>query len=74
MDLCQGKRPGSFCRWTKSGLKAKPGFVEIKTQAIPSVQCALEILVEKGDVKIHIPLGLGLEELRAVINGLGGTS
>ena len=57
----------TFRRWTKS----KHGFVEIKTQSIPSTTKAPEILVEKGDLKIHIPLNLEQDELRAVMEGLG---
>jgi hypothetical protein len=30
-----------------------------------------EILIEKGDVKIHIPLSVSVGELRAVMEGLG---
>jgi hypothetical protein len=31
-----------------------------------------EILIEKGEMKIHIPVGLGREEMRSVMEGLGG--
>ena len=62
----------TFRRWTKSKSKTKSGFVEVKTQAMPSAPRAPEILIEKGDLKIHIPLNLGRDELRAVMEGLGG--
>jgi hypothetical protein len=42
-------------------------------QAIPTMQKQHtgEILREKGDVKIHIPLSAGCSELRSVMEGLG---
>ena len=59
----------TFRRWAKSKPKTKSGFVEVKPQAMPH---APEILIEKGDLKIHIPLNLGRDGLRAVMEGLGG--
>jgi hypothetical protein len=38
---------------------------------MPSAQFEPEILIEKGEVKIHIPLISGSRELRAVIEWLG---
>jgi len=38
---------------------------------MPSTHCEPEILIEKGEVKIHIPLISGNRELRAVIEWLG---
>ena len=63
--------PQAFARWTKSETEAKPCFVEITTQLVqPSTQVP-KILIEKGEIKIHIPLVMGLEELRIVMEGLG---
>ena len=71
-----GLNPQTFVRWTKTEAevknqpeKAKTSFVEVPAQAISFP--AQEILIEKGDVKVHIPLALGRNELRAVMEGLG---
>jgi len=69
--------PQTFAKWTKaekSGKaleKTKQCFVEVPMQAIMPVKNIPEILIEKGDVKIHIPLSTGCSELRAVMEGLG---
>ncbi|MCL2879625.1 MAG: hypothetical protein FWF29_05200 [Treponema sp.] len=71
-----GLNTQTFINWTKSGTEARHCFVEVpaviparaaKPDGLP------EILIEKGEVKIHIPLLLGSGELRAVMEGLGGT-
>ena len=61
----------TFTKWLKAERDAKPCFVEVKNQGIPSAPRTSEILIEKGDLKIHIPLNLGRDELRAVMEGLG---
>jgi len=66
-----GLNPQTFVKWTKTEPEAKPCFVEVPVPAIPSTQCDPEILIEKGEVKIHIPLISGSRELRAVIEWLG---
>jgi hypothetical protein len=66
-----GLVPQTFIRWTKGGPEAKPVFVEIPIQDLPLPRGLPEILIEKGDIKIHIPLAIGCGELRAVMEGLG---
>jgi len=72
-----GLNPQTFIRWTKTGTEAKPCFVEVPTpacaedKALPGAQREPEVLIEKGEVKIHIPLISGGRELRAVIEWLG---
>jgi len=68
-----GLSPQTFVKWTKTEAEAKPCFVEVPVPAIPGTQCEPEILIEKGEVKIHIPLISGNMELRAVIEWLGRT-
>ncbi|MCL2880101.1 MAG: hypothetical protein FWF29_07640 [Treponema sp.] len=63
-----GLVPQTFARWTKQGTETRPGFVEVAAQAIQRVSTEQEILIEKGDIKIHIPLGC--QDLRTVIEGL----
>jgi hypothetical protein len=72
-----GLLPQTFVNWIKAGTAgeapgAKPCFVELPAAVMPPPHQAREILVEKGGVKIHIPLDPGLGELRAVMEGLGG--
>ena len=71
-----GLSPQTFAKWIKTAEAAKPGFVEIPIPAIaPAVNTqaaqAPEVLIEKGDVKIHIPIAVGDSGLRAVIESLG---
>ena len=68
-----GLVPQTFCKWTKSGSKIKSGFVEIKTPHGISVPGSPEILIEKGEMKIHVPIGLSSSELRVVMEVLGGS-
>ena len=68
-----GFNPQTFTNWTKAKKTeiTKPCFVEVPLQAIMPAKNIPEILIEKGDVLIHIPLSAGCNELRAVMEGLG---
>jgi transposase-like protein len=70
-----GIAPQTFVNWTKKGKEGREYFVEVPTRIIPSMQAeyAKEILVEKGEVKIHIPLTIGCNELRAIFGAIGNT-
>ena len=61
----------TFTKWLKADRKGKASFVEVRAPAMPPVTTALEIVIEKGDIKIHVPLLLGGGELRSVIEELG---
>ena len=71
----------TFTKWLKAERDSKSGFVEVTAQAmepiahaprvLQSTRLVQEVLIEKGDVKIHIPLGTGSGELRAVMEWLG---
>jgi len=68
--------PQTFVNWSKAEKEKKTGFVEVLSakataQILPPFQHTREILIEKGDVKIHIPLTLGRDEFRAVMESLG---
>ena len=63
----------TFTKWIKAERESKIGFVEVPLQALKKASQAPEILIEKGDIKVHIPLGLCCPELRAVIEGLRET-
>jgi hypothetical protein len=68
-----GLNPQTFANWTKSkeAEVLKTPFVEVPVQALISTKNHPEILIEKGDVRIHIPVSVGCSELRAVMEGLG---
>ena len=65
-----GLIPQTFCMWAKREAEKASGFVEIPVYKKPKPQQWQEIVVEKGDIKIHIPLGLSSVELRTVMEGL----
>ena len=65
-----GLNPQTFVNWTKSGIETKSCFVEVPTQMLQQ-KLKPEILIEKGDFKIHIPLLIGYSELKTVMEGLG---
>jgi transposase-like protein len=69
-----GLIPQTFSSWVKREASieqdlAKP-FVELPLQRTVTPQTTHEILIEKADVKIHIPLGLKANEFRSVLEGL----
>jgi hypothetical protein len=45
--------------------------VEISSKIQEKPPCVPEILIEKGDIKIHLPLAVKGDDLRAVIESLG---
>jgi hypothetical protein len=57
-------------RWSEEG-KAEGSFVEIKPKTPQETMGVPEILIEKGDIKIHLPLMISRQELRTVIQSLG---
>ena len=70
----QGLVLGTFLKWIKAESASKQRFVEVPKQIIGSPHDVREILIEKGAVKIHIPLGLCCDELIAVIKVVEGLS
>ena len=66
-----GLNQQTFVRWTKAEPEAKMSFVEVPAPVMLPPRQAAEILIERGEVKIHIPLAMGRNELRAVMEGLG---
>jgi len=72
-----GLNQQTFINWTKAGNETKQNFVEIPAvstanAAVVKHQISIpEILIEKGEVKIYIPLMINHNQLRAVMEGLG---
>ena len=65
-----GLIPQTFVSWTKREHKA--GFVEVPIPVLPPTNATQEILIEKADIKIHIPVNLDRSELLVVMEMLGG--
>jgi len=61
----------TFTKWLKAERDLKSSFVEVPAAVMKTMQQVPQILIEKGDVRIHIPLGTGSGELRAVMEWLG---
>ena len=68
-----GLKPQTFVNWTKPKNKGNLALVEIPALKIQSAHPVQEILIEKGEVKIHIPLEPVLGELYAIIKRIGQT-
>jgi len=68
-----GLIPQTFVGWAKTKAGNKPCFVEVPTEAI-YFERREEILIEKGEVKIHIPLTICSSELRTIIDALAGAA
>jgi len=66
-----GLNSQTFKKWTKEEENAKHNFVEIPQKLIKSQLHMREIVIEKGDVKVHLPLDLSSTELRKVMEGIG---
>ena len=76
-----GLNQQTFIKWTKAkkestGELPKTCFVELQPGAVFAertnpISPHAEILIEKGEVKIHIPLVLSRDALRAVMESLG---
>jgi hypothetical protein len=62
-----GLVPQTFTSWTKTRSKNKQPLVEVPAQTL---QCQIHhkaLIIEKGEVKIHIPLTVDSEELQKFI-------
>jgi len=69
-----GLIPQTFCSWAKSDAKKASGFVEIPVHVKPKPEQPQEIVVEKGDMRIRIPLSVWLEYPKAIMEGLKAAS
>jgi hypothetical protein len=62
--------PQTFINWTKPRKESRESLVEVPRNIFRSVCQAPEILIEKGELKIHIPLEPVLSELQNVMAGV----
>jgi transposase-like protein len=61
----------TFTKWLKAEKESKPCFVEVGAPVMAPAG-PREILIEKGEIKIHIPLCVWAEGSGAVMEGLRG--
>ena len=65
-----GINPQTFSKWTKR--EEGPEFVEVTQAAVTGLMALRnEILIEKGGLKIHLPLSMGEGGLRMVFQTIG---
>jgi len=61
----------TFTKWIKAERESKACFIDVSAQIVNPARQIPEIVIEKGNVKIYIPLVISGNELRAVIEGFG---
>ena len=63
--------PRTFYTWTrKSSYHGERSFVEISSEVLmPSPR---NIFIKKGDIRVCVPLKVGLRELQNIFGALGG--
>ena len=64
--------------WIKAEREVKQNFVEIPSKSaykhlMKTTNSMPAILIEKGEIRIQIPITIGHADLRAIIEGLGIT-
>ena len=65
-----GLVPQTFRGWVKREAENASGFVEIPERIKPKQEMPQEILIEKGEIKIHIPLSLWACGSTVIMEGL----
>ena len=65
-----GVKQGTFAKWIKKEKEVKTGFVEIETRKITDTRNVPEMRIEKGDMKIYIPLNVSSNEISVLLKGL----
>ena len=65
-----GLLPQTFVGWVKRETMNTSGFVEIPERIKPKLEQPPEIRIEKGEIKIYIPLSVWTESSKAVMEGL----
>jgi hypothetical protein len=70
-----GLNPVTFRNWTQQTEGQQKGLAQRFIEVIPKEPEAApyipEILIEKGDVKIHIPVAIQRNDLRSIIESIG---
>jgi hypothetical protein len=68
-----GLNPQTFNNWTKPKPENQTGLIEVPAIITQAQHSTDEILIEKGDVRIHIPVSIGSMELRTIFGALRGS-
>ena len=68
-----GLLPQTFYNWIKREDQRASGFVEIPKQIKPRIEKAQGIIIERGDIKIHIPVSIWEEDSKAILEVLKAT-
>ena len=67
-----GLIPQTFCNWVKKAEENKlTGFVEVPKQLISATGQTQEIVIETGELKVHIPLTVCVAGLQKILTALG---
>jgi transposase-like protein len=67
-----GLNPQTFNNWAKEAEKpVEQTFIEINPAPDKTPQYVPEILIEKGNIKIHIPILINRNDLKAIVESLG---
>jgi transposase-like protein len=64
-----GVKGQTFSKWVKKQKSGGQQFVEIKPEI--SIRSPGGIVIEKGDIRISLPVGLSGKEIRSVMEGTG---
>ena len=68
--LKAGINPRTFIGWTwEREKKKKAGFVEIPQKVFAAA--TEEMIIEKGSIRVLLPLTIGVEKLQTVFSALG---
>ena len=62
--------PQTFVRWVKLEKENKQNFVKVVVPEEKQAKKQHEILIEKGDIKIHIPVSIWAEDSAIIMKGL----
>jgi len=71
--IASGISPRTFIGWTwrtEKPTKKKQNFVEIKKAML--VDPPRDMVIERGDITIRLPLTVGMKEMQTVFMALGG--
>jgi transposase-like protein len=67
-----GLNPQTFNNWIKEAEKpVQQDFIEINPTVSEIPRYVPEILIEKGTIKIHIPILINRNDLKAIVDSLG---
>jgi transposase-like protein len=66
-----GLNTQTFIKWTKPKVKAEQSLIEIPAKIFQPARRVQEILIEKEEVKIYIPLTICVDELSVIFKALG---